>query len=183
VKAIRNNIVAGSVSRPSETPMRKPPQYRGGARTKGTKGAKQMKFSNIRSKYAAVIAGVVAAAFIGLPAAHADQLSSDLDNLYSGLYSAKHTAVGKTRAQVKAELADAIRTGDIYAGGEPSWKLNELFPNRYQEKSAVADKTPERVKAELAQAVRTGDIYAGGEPSWKLNELFPGLYPSQSVTR
>ncbi len=138
-----------------------------------------MKSSNVRSKYSAVIAGVAAAAFIGLSTAHADQLSSNVDNLYS----AKHTAVGKTRAQVKADLADAIRTGDIYAGGEPSWKLNELFPDQYPAKSAVADKTRERVKAELAQAIRTGDIYAGGEPSWKLNELFPGFYPSQSVTR
>ena len=124
-----------------------------------------MKFSNVRSKYTGVIMGVAAAAFIGLPAAHADSAS------------------GKTRAQVNAELTEAIRAGDIYADSEPTVKLNELFPDRYPAKSAVADKTRERVKAELAQAVRTGDIYAGGEPSWKLNELFPGLYPSQSVTR
>jgi hypothetical protein len=139
-----------------------------------------MKFSKVRSKYTAVIAGVAAATFIGLSAAHAD---SDLNDLYPGVYSAKSTAVGKTRQQVEAELADAIRTGDVYAGGEPSWKLNELFPDRYPAKSAVADKTRQQVEAELADAIRTGDVYAGGEPSWKLNELYPGLYPSQSVTR
>ena len=38
---------------------------------------------------------------------------------------------GVTRKQVKAELAEAIRTGDIMAGGESSLKLNELHPNRY----------------------------------------------------
>ena len=96
-----------------------------------------MKFSNVRSKYTAVIAGAAAAAFIGLSAAHADQPYGDVDNLYSGLNSAKHTSVGKTRAQVNAELADAIRTGDIYAGGEPSWKLNELLPGLYPSQSVT----------------------------------------------
>ena len=122
-----------------------------------------MKFSNIRSKRMAVIAGVAAAAFIGLSAAHADSAS------------------GKTRAQVKAELADAIRTGDVYAGGETPVKLNELFPDRYPAKRTAAGKTREQVKAELDEAIRTGDIYAGGDTPVKLNELFPGLYPSQSV--
>ena len=125
-------------------------------------------------------AGVVAAAFIGLSAAHAD---SDLNDLYPGVYSAKSTTAGKTRQQVNAELADAIRTGDIYAGGEPTVKLNELFPDRYPAKHTAAGKTRQQVNAELANAIRTGDVYAGGEPSWKLNELYPGLYPSQSVVR
>lgn len=44
---------------------------------------------------------------------------------------AVETAQGKTRAQVKAELAEALRTGDIVAGGESGQKLNELFPGRY----------------------------------------------------
>jgi acid stress-induced BolA-like protein IbaG/YrbA len=123
-----------------------------------------MKFSNIRSKRMAVIAGVAAAAFIGLSSAYADSAS------------------GKTRAQVKAELADAIRTGDIHAGGTVSMKLNELFPEQYPAKSTAAGKTRQQVKAELAQATRTGDIEVGGVASMKLNELFPGLYPSQSAS-
>jgi len=32
---------------------------------------------------------------------------------------------------VKAELAEAIRTGDILAGGDQGQKLNELFPSQY----------------------------------------------------
>jgi hypothetical protein len=124
-----------------------------------------MKFSSIHSKRMAVIAGVAAAAFIGLSAAHADSAS------------------GKTRAQVNAELADAIRSGDIDAGGEPSWKLNERFPDLYPAKHTAAGKTRDQVNAELADAIRSGDIDAGGETSMKLSELFPGRYPSQSVTR
>jgi Domain of unknown function (DUF4148) len=164
VKANPKNAVARSVGHASETPMRKLSQYRGGAQIKWTKGAKQMKSSNIRSKRMAVIASVAAAAFIGVTTAYADSAS------------------GKTRAQVKADLADAVRSGDIYAGGETLVKLNELFPDRYPVKATTVGKTREQVKAELADAVRSGDIYAGGETLVKLNELFPGLYP-QSVVR
>ena len=41
----------------------------------------------------------------------------------------------KTREQVKAELEEAIRTGDILAPGNSGRKLNELYPSRYPEKS------------------------------------------------
>jgi hypothetical protein len=38
----------------------------------------------------------------------------------------------ETRAQVKAETREAIRIGDILAGGElGSLKLNELYPAHY----------------------------------------------------
>ena len=37
----------------------------------------------------------------------------------------------KTREQVKAELAEAIRTGDVVADGESGKKLKELYPSRY----------------------------------------------------
>jgi hypothetical protein len=40
-------------------------------------------------------------------------------------------AQAKTREQVKAELAEAQRTGDIIADGESGKKLNELYPSRY----------------------------------------------------
>jgi hypothetical protein len=38
---------------------------------------------------------------------------------------------GRTREQVKAELAEAQRTGDVIANGETGLKLNELSPGRY----------------------------------------------------
>lgn len=37
----------------------------------------------------------------------------------------------KTRAEVKAEYAEAVRTGDIIDDGEVGQKLNEEFPLRY----------------------------------------------------
>ena len=57
---------------------------------------------------------------------------------------------GKSRAQVQAELAEAIRTGDIIAVGESSLKLNELYPHRYPAVAKLAGKTRDQVKAELA---------------------------------
>ncbi len=85
-------------------------------------------------------------------------------------------AAPKTRDQVKAELAEAIRTGNII-GNEQGQKLNEIYPSRYPAQAAVAGKTRDQVKAELAEAIRTGDILAGGDHGQKLNELFPSQYP------
>ena len=39
---------------------------------------------------------------------------------------------GSTRDQVKSELAEAIRSGDILTGGELAIKRNELYPGRYR---------------------------------------------------
>ena len=80
-----------------------------------------------------------------------------------------------TREQVKAEFAEAVRTGDIMSnrGGQ---KLNERFPERYAAKQAQSTLTREQVKAELAEAQRTGDIVVG-QSGRKLNEIFPGRYP------
>ena len=81
-----------------------------------------------------------------------------------------------TREQVKAELAEAIRTGDMLAGGESGLKLNELNPGRYPARPAVGGKTREQVKAELAEAIRTGDMAASGESGLMLYEMFPERY-------
>ena len=92
---------------------------------------------------------------------------------------------GKTRAEVQAELAQALRTGDIatdsesFGGGK---KLNEVLPQNYAPKFQAAGKTRDQVQAELAEAIRTGDI---GSPSpdlrgRKMNEIVPGNYPAKA---
>ena len=86
-----------------------------------------------------------------------------------------------TRDQVKAELAEAIRTGNIVATGELGLKLNELHPERYPKPATQPGKTREEVKADLAQAIRTGDMVATGELGLKLNEEFPQRYPAVAV--
>jgi len=78
---------------------------------------------------------------------------------------------------VKAELAEAIRTGDMMASGELGLKLNEEFPQRYPAVVAVAStKTRDQVNAETREAIRNGDMYAAGEGMTKLNEEFPQRY-------
>lgn len=84
-----------------------------------------------------------------------------------------------TRAEVKAELAEALRTGDLLADSETGLKLNELYPSRYPAKPAQAGKTRAQVQAELAEAVRTGDLVASVETGLKLNELHPSKYPAK----
>ncbi|HZV66131.1 MAG TPA: DUF4148 domain-containing protein [Telluria sp.] len=56
-------------------------------------------------------------------------------------FAADDPAPPLTRAQVRAELAEAQRTGDIIYGlnGE---KLNELFPDRYPTRPAAAAARP-----------------------------------------
>lgn len=88
-------------------------------------------------------------------------------------------ASGLTRDQVKAELAEAIRTGNIVTNGESGQKLNELYPSRYLAKQEQVGLTREQVNAELVAAVRSGDIMANGERSRKLNELYPNRYPAK----
>jgi len=90
------------------------------------------------------------------------------------------TSAPKTRDQVKAELAEAIRTGHVVVNGETGQKANELFPGLYPAKPATQAKTREQVKAELQEAVRTGDVQANDDSGLKLNQLYPQLYKRNS---
>jgi ribosomal protein L30E len=90
---------------------------------------------------------------------------------------------GLTRAQVKAELAEAIRTGDISSGDDEGLTLNQENPSRYPAKPVVVGKTRDQVKAELAEAIRTGDISAGDDEdlTLTLNQENPSRYPAKPV--
>jgi ribosomal protein L30E len=92
-----------------------------------------------------------------------------------------HANAQLTREQVRAELAEAIRSGDMPVGGESDLKLNQLYPGRYPAKAAAVGKTREQVRAELAEAIRRGDMVAGGESGLKLNEIDPGRYPAKTT--
>jgi hypothetical protein len=81
-----------------------------------------------------------------------------------------------TRLQVKANLADAIRDGDLIAAGESGQSLRELSPGRYPAPSMVAGRTRQQVRQELAEAIRTGDIISAGESGQTLREQYPQRY-------
>jgi hypothetical protein len=98
----------------------------------------------------------------------------------SAIGCAAQAQTEKTREQVRAELREAVRTGDVLANGDSGLKLNELYPQRYPHAPA-AGATRAQVKAELAEAIRTGDMLADGEVGLKLNQEFPSLYPPVPV--
>lgn len=96
----------------------------------------------------------------------------------AGQAMAADVSTALTRDQVKAELAQAVRTGDIVIDNESGLKANEIFPGRYPAKAAVQGKTRAQVQAELAEAIRTGDVPVDGVTGLKMNQLAPGNYPA-----
>jgi hypothetical protein len=83
--------------------------------------------------------------------------------LSSGLIAGTPAFAGVTREQVKAELEEAIRTGDIMGPGDRGQKLNELYPNRYPAKQVASNITREQVRSELAAAIRSGNLMVYGQ--------------------
>jgi len=86
----------------------------------------------------------------------------------------------KTRAQVEAETAAAMRNGDMLSAGEIGLTQRELHPNLYPS-APVVGKTRAQVKAELAAAQRNGDMLAAGESGLRQKDLDPGMYPADPV--
>ena len=99
-----------------------------------------------------------------------------LSTLVAGHAFAADPAAAKTREQVRAELAEAVRNGDLIADGETGARFNQLFPAQYAQSATVAGKTRAEVKAELAEAVRTGDLVADGQTGARFNEVAPAQY-------
>jgi len=85
-------------------------------------------------------------------------LTLALAALAAGNALAADAAAPKTRYQVRADLAEAQRTGDIVANGNSGKKLNELYPSQYPAKAVVQGNTRAQVLAELAEAQRTGPL-------------------------
>lgn len=98
-----------------------------------------------------------------------------LSTLVAGHALAADPAAAKTREQVRAELAQAVRSGDLIADGETGARFNQLFPAQYAQQATVG-KTRAEVKAELAEAVRNGDLIADGETGAKFKDVAPTQY-------
>ncbi|HSB22931.1 MAG TPA: hypothetical protein VLE94_07435 [Burkholderiaceae bacterium] len=91
-------------------------------------------------------------------------------------------AHGRSRADVRAELNAAQRSGDILAAGESGQKLNELSPSRDLRGSMLADKTRAQVLAELAEARRNGDLLVAGESGLTQREVHPRMAPRAAAS-
>lgn len=84
-------------------------------------------------------------------------------------YVAAAATAGKTRDQVRAELTQAKRTGDIVANYETGAKLNELTPGTYPATAVAQGTTREQVRAEFVRAQHNGEIMASFELGPKFN--------------
>jgi hypothetical protein len=110
-------------------------------------------------------------------------LSLSLAALVAGNAFAADASAPKTRDQVRAELLEAQRTGNILAQGNSGKLLNELNPSQYPAKAVAQGLTRAQVVAELEEAQRTGNILAQGNSGKLLNELNPSQYPAKAVAK
>lgn len=97
-------------------------------------------------------------------------------SLFAGQAMAANSQSSLSRAQVQAELEEAVRTGNVIVN-ESGLKLNEMYPHNYPEQQPVSTLTRAQVQAELDEAVRTGNIITD-ESGLKQNEIYPHLYPT-----
>ena len=102
-----------------------------------------------------------------------------LREMFPGRYPAGPFVAGKTRSEVKAELAQAQRSGEMLADGLADLTLREEFPARYPAPRAVVGKTRAEVVAELRDAIRTGAMLADDQSGLTLREEFPQRYSRQ----
>lgn len=109
-------------------------------------------------------------------------LTLSLAALAAGNAWAADASAPKTRDQVRAELVEAQRTGNIMAQGNSGKLLNALYPSRYPAQAAAQGYTRAQVQAELEEAQRSGNILATGNSGSSgklLNELYPSRYPTK----
>ncbi|WP_171019958.1 DUF4148 domain-containing protein [Hydrogenophaga sp. 2FB] len=100
-----------------------------------------------------------------------------LSSLVAGHALAADVSVGKTRDEVRAELAQAIRSGDMIADGATGQRYNEIAPQLYaQPQAVVASKSRADVKAERDAAIRNGDLIADGATGQRYNQIAPAQY-------
>jgi predicted RNase H-like HicB family nuclease len=106
-----------------------------------------------------------------------------LSTLVAGHALAADPSVAKTREQVRAELVEAQRTGNLIADSETGLRFNQLYPSLYPQATVAAvGKTRDEVKAELAEAQRNGDLIADSETGQRLNQLYPEQYAASRTS-
>lgn len=73
-------------------------------------------------------------------------------------YPADNFKSTMTRAQVKAELAEAIRTGSMIANGQTGQTAYQLNPSAFPERAMATGKTRTDVISELKKARMDGSL-------------------------
>ena len=100
---------------------------------------------------------------------------------HGGYALASEATSSKSREQVKAELAEAIRTGDIVVISRRGLKANQVAPHLYPAPAAEPVKSREAINAELNEAITSGDVVVSSRKGLKANQIRPDLYPAKPV--
>lgn len=98
-----------------------------------------------------------------------------MHELYPGMYPKRNVPRSTTtRAQVRDELAEAIRLGTAPID-ELGLTPRDKAPHRFPAPAAQPGKTRDEVKSELKEAIRKGELLDGttGQP---MHTLYPGMY-------
>jgi len=97
-----------------------------------------------------------------------------------GTAYAQSVQMGQTRDQVRAELVDAQRLGDLPAPGDLGRTLRETTPERYP--ASVVDRglTRSEVISQLREAHRTGDVQVGDAGRTRF-EIAPQDFPARDA--
>ncbi|NML14945.1 DUF4148 domain-containing protein [Azohydromonas caseinilytica] len=114
---------------------------------------------------ATLITTVLAAASAALLSFNVQAAEASVYLRESGPPSFSDGAMGKTRAQVRAELAEAVARGEVSNGGVPP--LARPYDHIWSESGpgplgGPGGKTRAQVKAELADAVSRGELVLSG---------------------
>jgi hypothetical protein len=107
---------------------------------------------------------LAAALSLGGIAAHAESPDP------SGQYAHPMTST-LSRAQVRAELQQAVRDGNVTRPGQSGLTDYEVRPLAYPARTMVAGKTREQVRAETLEAISNGDVLLAGESGLTRREL------------
>jgi hypothetical protein len=83
----------------------------------------------------------------------------------------------ETPQQVRAELVEAVKSGDMLAGNN-GLQLNEVRPDLYQQPVAAMSKSSAQVRSELIVAVNAGNRIVG-ESGARQNEIHADQYPAK----
>lgn len=91
------------------------------------------------------------------------------------------TPAGKTREQVRQELMEAIRTGNIPCNDDSGRLMREVYPSNYPQAPAEQAKTRAQVEAELQEAIRTGNVMCNNSGVLE-RQANPSQYPAAPAT-
>lgn len=76
-----------------------------------------------------------------------------------------------TREQVRAELAEARRNGELLAGGESGLRHRDISPTLYPVSAAKGMKSRAEVRADLDRARASGELIAVGDAGLRERDL------------